>query len=235
MNDIMFQLTLRRLRPPQPTGEIPTLYGNALSAACNTAEQVGSTKVPTAIIRKTALAFVACDKVSRFAAESDIAFPNSLRRVRGQEKKEYHLAMSFCDRHAFSHWHMDYLGAYEHPLTEKILHEYKQRKEASRPLWCYTHCPGAKPFRAKAVVRHTSERVVRAALWRALREAGYDRSGRSLDGTKKEFRGTIRIVISRPVDLLKIQFDRLVEYLTKLISHIGLPQPGPSSERPDTH
>jgi hypothetical protein len=156
------------------------------------------------------------EKVLKFAADSDIALPNALRMVPGQKFDSFPIRFHICTRHVFSPYHHKFLSEFEHPLTDKILHFYTQEKR-TRPLWCYVHGTSANDG-SKVVVRNTSERVVKAALYQAMNSIGYDSFGKSLDGTKPELRGTIRVVVSQPKAILKVEFERLRGYLAKLVT-----------------
>ncbi|KAK3900385.1 hypothetical protein C8A05DRAFT_17295 [Staphylotrichum tortipilum] len=154
-------------------------------------------------------------RVKEFAAASDIGFPGELRVVPAQNFKEFAIRIVFSPKQVFSAYHTRYLTSPEHPLTERILYSYTQQK--SRPLWCQVQAPS--PEGGNAVVRKTSERFVRGALVRALKAAGYDSTGKSLDGHGTELYGTIRVVVTQPKDILKVEFDHLRGYMTKLIAY----------------
>ncbi|KAK4102074.1 hypothetical protein N658DRAFT_566219 [Parathielavia hyrcaniae] len=156
-------------------------------------------------------------KVARFAKRSNVAWPYAPRLVPGQQFQSFPIRFFLSERHAFSWSHAKYLSDYEHPLTDKILHHYAQEKR-TKPLWCYVQ-GSATHDGSKVVVRNTSERVVRAALFQALNGMGYDSLGKSLDGTKLDLCGTIRILVMEPKATLKIEFERLREYLGKLVTN----------------
>ena len=151
----------------------------------------------------------------------------------GQKFQDFPLRVSLAPRNVFSLYHLKYLGQFEHPLISKLLYTYEQDKK-TKPLWCFVQGLSAADG-SNAVVRQTSERVVRAALFRALNAAGYDSSGKSLDGTKKELRGSIRVAVAQPKAVMKIEFDKLLGYLTglvaKAIPRLDGSDPGPS-QRP---
>lgn len=162
--------------------------------------------------------FVPNSTILGFAAKSKIAFPNALRKITNTNFPEYPLHFSACSRHVFSNYHLKYLAQYEHPLTEKTLHFYTEK--TSKPLWCYVQ--GSSGLDGSiVVVRTTSERMVRKALIHALNAAGYDLFGRTLDGKEGDLRGTIRVSIPKPKEMLKADFDGLVAHLTNsLIAQI---------------
>lgn len=215
----MFRHTLRRLKPPPQLADGYPTSIHALRPPHKPGQPSATTLLPTVITHGNLQEFTPSDKASKFAAETRIAFPTALRLVPGQKFNDFPLRISACNRHVFSYYHIKYLVQYEHPLTDKTLHYYaQQRREKS--LWCYVHGSSASDG-SNAVVRNTSERVVRAALFRALNAAGYDSSGRSLDGTKRDLRGTIRVAVSQPKAVLKIEFERLLGYLTKLVSDLS--------------
>ena len=199
----MFRRTLRRLKaPPQPVMLPASKTGGLASGP------------PRGATRPMIDEFHPSSKVLKFAEQFNMAYPDSLRLVPGQKFDDFPIRLSVCNRHVFSYYHLGFINALEHPLTDKTLHFYAQ--EQSKPLWCYVQAAMADG--SKAVVRHTSERVVRAALFRALNATGYDSCGRKLDGSAGQICGTIRIGVSQPRAILKVEFDRLVEYLSKLVA-----------------
>jgi hypothetical protein len=172
---------------------------------------------PTTVITKSALQeFYPNEKALEFATARKVMFPGALRLVPGQKFQQFPIRISICNKHVFSFYHMKYLDQFEHPLTDKILHFYDQQKK-TRSLWSYVHGSSTTDG-SPAVVRQTSERVVRAALFRALNAAGYDASGKSADGKMTDLKGTIRVGVSQPKDIMKVDFETLVEYLTKLVA-----------------
>ncbi|SPQ19651.1 8a1af383-9481-4b6d-afc4-b9b49bf1b45e [Thermothielavioides terrestris] len=173
--------------------------------------------MPTVITPKSLNDETPSRKIQKFAAQFNIGYPTELRLLRHQGADKFFVRVSLSNRHTFSTYHLKYFTAFEHPFTEKLLHFYRQQKE-SRPLWCYVHASSADSSRP--VVRTTSERMVKAALFRALNAAGYDASGRSLDGSEKALQGTIRIAISEPKKVLQIEFGQLQDYLSQLLSNI---------------
>ncbi|KAG7291635.1 hypothetical protein NEMBOFW57_001654 [Staphylotrichum longicolle] len=149
----------------------------------------------------------------------------------GQKTKDFPIRFYICKHHVFSFYHVKFLQAFEHPVIDKILHFYTQEK-LSRPLWCYVQSTAADG--SNAVVRQTSERAVRAALFKALNAAGYDSYGKSLDGRRRTIQGTLRIQIMEPKTILKVDFQQLVNYLTNLVS-LGLPRLKSSRSDIDEH
>jgi hypothetical protein len=133
----------------------------------------------------------------------------------GQKFSDFPMRLFMCSHHVFSYYHIKYLQAIEHSITDKILHFYAQQK-LSRPLWCYVQCMATDS--SNAVVRQSCERMVRAALFKALNSAGYDSYGKSLDGTGGKIQGTFRIHIAEPKAILKMEFQQLVDYLTTIVS-----------------
>ncbi|KAL2020976.1 hypothetical protein VTK56DRAFT_7750 [Thermocarpiscus australiensis] len=209
----MIQRTLARFRPPKPANTNPADY---------VAGQFGSSATPTIITKKSLQEFIPNQKVLEFANKHGILFPPSLRLVPGQRFNKFPFRLSICEQHVFSVYHLKYLGLWEHALTEKTLYFYAQHKK-QRPLWLYFHASAATDG-SNAVVRHTSERACSAALLRALRSAGYDKFGRSLDGTKRELTGTVRIAITHPKEVLKLDFQHLVGYITRLVVYHVVPR-----------
>ncbi|KAL2128870.1 hypothetical protein VTI74DRAFT_8557 [Chaetomium olivicolor] len=200
----MLQRTLPRLKvkPPQLV--------DGFSLNLFAAGQFGSSNAAT----WGGPAFNPSPKVQQFANDMNITFPAALRLLAGQKFNDFPLRFSTCKRHTFSFYHLNYLAVYEHPLTDKMLHFYAQQKQ--RPLWCYVQSSSTTDS-SNAVVRRSCERMVKAALFRALRAAGYDASGTQLGYAGKGLYGTIRVFIMEPKTVLRIDFDRLVEYLTKLV------------------
>jgi hypothetical protein len=208
----MFQRTLRRLKLPKLPDEFSTKFETGtfrLPTSHPTGPQAAH---PTAGFED----FTPSKKVLKFAADQKIAFPNALNLVPAQRLKDFHIRVLLSPHHVFSFYHLKYLAEFEHPLITKMLHFYAQEKQ-TKPLWCHIHGSSTADG-SKVVVRCASERMVRAALFRALNAAGYDSVGKSLDGSKRDLRGTIRIAIARPKDALKVEFDPLVEYLTGLVA-----------------
>ncbi|KAH6855176.1 hypothetical protein B0I37DRAFT_49819 [Chaetomium sp. MPI-CAGE-AT-0009] len=203
----MFRCTLRRLAPPLASKPLPNLEIYPISAL-----------TPGAELSPQALqAFQPSERVAKFAADLKITFPFALRLMPGQNFKDFPLRVSITPRHVFSLYHLKYLGTFEHPLISKVLHTYEQDKK-TKPLWCFVQGFSTADG-SNAVVRQTSERVVRAALFKALNAAGYDSSGKSLDGSKKELQGSIRVAVSQPKAVMKIEFDKLLGYLTGLVAN----------------
>ncbi len=155
------------------------------------------------------------ERVREFAAESKVGYPQELRLIPAQNFKDFAIRVAYSRNHVFSAYHMRHLGAPEYPLTERILYWYAQQK--SRALWCQVQAQSSDG--GNAVVRKTSERYVRGALVRALKAAGYDSTGKSLDGHETEVYGTIRILVTQPKEILKVEFDELLRYMNNLIFH----------------
>jgi hypothetical protein len=224
----MFRHTLRRLKP-LPINKPPPIFESY---------PIIATPTPGAELSPQALqAFKPSERVAKFAAEHQISYPFALRLMPGQKFQDFPLRVSIAPRNVFSMYHLKYLGQFEHPLISKVLYTYEQEKK-TKPLWCYVQGFSTADG-SNAVVRQTSERVVRAALFRALNAAGYDSSGKSLDGSKKELRGSIRVAVAQPKAVMKIKFDKLLGYLTglvaKAIPRLNGSDPGPSQQRPGKH
>jgi hypothetical protein len=209
----MFQRTLRRLKAPKVSEEFLPL--DALQIPQDSIGKTSSA-TPAVLTRKTMNGFAPPNqRIMDFASKSNIKFPNALQLVPRQKLNDFPIRFSISPSHVFSVYHMKYLSAFEHPLTEKTLHYYTEQKE-TRPLWTYVHASSASDG-SNAVVRSASERVARAALCRALKAAGYDASGHSLHGLKN-LRGTIRISVPEPKKIFKVEFGHLVDYLFRLLS-----------------
>lgn len=196
----MFQRTRCLLKKPWGEPQVVQLIEENLGG--------GSSRGPSLSRR-------ASQRVLEFAAASDIGFQAELRVAPAQNFKDFAIRLSFSPKHIFSAYHTRYISAPEHPLTERVLSYYTQQK--SKTLWCQVQAP--MPDGGNAVVRKTSERFVRGALVRALNAAGYDSTGKSLDGHGTELHGTIRIVVTQPKDILKVEFSKLLHYMTKLVSN----------------
>ncbi|EAQ89883.1 predicted protein [Chaetomium globosum CBS 148.51] len=217
----MFRGTLRRFKP-LPANKSPPIFQNYPIISTQT--------TPGADLSPQALqAFEPSERVAKFAAEHKISFPFALRLMPGQKVKDFPLRVSIAPRNVFSMYHLKYLGPFEHPLISKVLYTYEQEKK-TKPLWCYVQ-GFSTADNSNAVVRQTSERVVRAALFRALNAAGYDSFGKSLDGSKKDLRGSIRVAVAEPKAIMKIEFDKLLGYLTKLVAN-AIPRLDGSSPGP---
>lgn len=204
----MFQRTSRRLK--QLADGFPTTYHEFKPSY-----KPRKPKKTTVLTRSALLEFYPNEKALQFAAAHKIMFPGALRLMPGQKFEQFPIRISICDQHVFSYYHIKYLAQFEHPLTDKTLHFYSQQKQ-TRPLWSYVHGSSTTDG-SPAVVRQTSERMVRAALFRALNAAGYDASGKSLDDAMTDLQGTIRVGVTQPKDIMKVDFEQLVEYLTKLV------------------
>ncbi|KAK4125004.1 hypothetical protein N657DRAFT_348234 [Parathielavia appendiculata] len=209
----MFQRTLQRLKQSQPFDGFPANFETLPFMRGQPTSSAPSAGTPKWQLQDE---FTLSEKVIKFAKDSDIAFPNAPRLVPGQKFDKFPIRFFLCPRHAFSWHHTKFLSEFEHPLTDKILHHYTQEKR-TRPLWCYVQGTSTHDG-SKVVVRNTSERVVKAALFQALNSIGYDSFGKSLDGTKSDLRGTIRIAVSQPKAILKVDFERLRDYLAKLVA-----------------
>jgi hypothetical protein len=212
----MFRQTLRHLKASPPPPPPPAAVISASLASLTTKK--GASAAPMRLTE-----FRPSPRAQQFAAETGITFPGALRLAPGQNFADFALRLATSPRHVVSYYHLIYLNVSEHPLADKILHGYTERM-AAEPLWCYVQSSVADG--SKAVVRTAAARMVRAALFRALNAAGYDSCGRGLDGTKGEISGTIRIVVSHPRDILKVEFARLVEYLTGLLVDAAIPRLG---------
>jgi hypothetical protein len=207
---VMFQRTSRRLK--QLADGFPTNFREFQPSY-----KPGQYKNPPTVITKSALLeFYPNEKALQFATAHKIMFPGALRLVPGQKFQQFPIRFSVCNMHVFSFYHMKYLAQFEHPLTDKTLHFYEEQKK-TRSLWSYVHGSSTTDG-SPAVVRQTSERMVRAALFRALNVAGYDASGKHMDGTMTNLKGTIRVGVSQPKEIMKVDFEKLVEYLTKLVA-----------------
>lgn len=222
---MMLRHTLRRLGPQRPKDAFMSVFNKDWTPPYNT-----ETGFPTVITQNTLQEFIPNQKVMEFAAKSRISSPNVLRRVAGQGPDDLPLRVMACNRHVFSLYHLKYLGLFEHPLTEKILHHYTEQKK-SRPLWCYVQGSSAADG-SNAVVRKASERMASKALIHAFNAIGYDITGKRLDGTKPELRGTVRISIQQPKALLKMEFDQLREYFDKVLAKGILPRLNPPPKPP---
>ncbi|KAK3311357.1 uncharacterized protein B0T15DRAFT_72302 [Chaetomium strumarium] len=210
----MFQRSLRCLKAPKLSEEfLPSL--DALQIPQGNSGKTSSTTPAVIAPKITNGVAPPSQKVMDFANKSKIKFPNALQLVPRQRLNDFPIRFSLSSSHVFSIYHLKYLSAFEHPLTEKTLHYYTKKKETRR-LWSYVHASSASDG-SNAVVWSASERVARAALCRALNAAGYDASGNSLHG-EKSLRGTIRISIPEPKKIFKVEFGDLVDYLSKLLS-----------------
>ncbi|KAL1843926.1 hypothetical protein VTJ49DRAFT_6869 [Mycothermus thermophilus] len=167
-------------------------------------------------------------RVQNFLAKHSIALPGVERLLAGQNYQKFPLRVLVAPHHILNFYDLRYLDQREDPLTDKILDFYETKKRENPHLWTYVQGK-ASAEEHKVVVRHASERRARAALFRALDAAGYDKFGKSKDGSKVSLRGTFRILILKPKEALQVEFDELVEYFGKLLGNatrqLTLPQP----------
>ncbi|KAL2149940.1 hypothetical protein VTH82DRAFT_7616 [Thermothelomyces myriococcoides] len=229
----MFRQTLSRLKAPQLGTDIPINLETLGLAAHGPGQLPGQSGEATP---HTAQGFSLSETAAKFARRANIGHPFALRILPGQKSKEFPIRISICPRHTFSIYHLRYLGPFEHPLIDKMIHFYTQEKQ-TKPLWCYVHGSSTTDG-SNTVVRQSSERAVRAALFKALNAAGYDSHGKSLDGSKQNLHGTIRVAVLEPKTIMrKLDFEKLVSYMSGFVSDIvsrlsGSP-PKPSSGRGD--
>jgi hypothetical protein len=210
----MFRPTLRCFRAP-PSGPRPPTKFNPSWKPQHKGRPPGPTD-RALITPHMRHEYNPSQKVLKFATELKITFPSAVQMVPGQKLDDFPMRFYLSSHHAFSYYHVKFLTAIEHPLTDKILHFYAQEK-LHKPLWCYVQCTPTD--NSNAVLRQSSERAVRAALFKALNAAGYDSNGKSLDGTGRSIQGTLRINITEPKGMMKVEFQRLVDYLTKIVSN----------------
>lgn len=216
----MFRHTLRRLQGLRSAARPPARSNTSREPRSPRQPGIPGPTGPDLITPELRREYTPSQRVVEFANELRITFPSAMRLGPGQKTKDFPIRFYTCKHHVFSFYHVKFLQAYEHPLIDKILHFYTQEK-LSRPLWCYVQSTATDG--SNAVVRQTSERAVRAALFKALNAAGYDSYGKSLDGSRGKIQGTLRIHIMEPKAILKVDFQQLVNYLTNLVS-LGLPR-----------
>ncbi|KAH6630226.1 hypothetical protein B0J18DRAFT_93981 [Chaetomium sp. MPI-SDFR-AT-0129] len=197
----MFRSTLRRLRPPQLADNLPAHLTN-LQLPARAGAEVGLTGNQPH--------FMVCDKVIKFRKQHKVFLPFGLRTVPGHPLK-CPVRVTFTSAHVFSFYHIKYLGPCEHALTQMLLDEYAEKKRA-RSLWVYAQAASVTDG-SKAVVRVTSERIVRTATLKALNAAGYDSTGSRLDGTGNLLYGTMRVLVLEPKAAVNMKFETLVELL----------------------
>ncbi|KAL2161245.1 hypothetical protein VTH06DRAFT_8465 [Thermothelomyces fergusii] len=223
----MFRQTLSRLKAPKLGTDIPITL-EALGLAAHGPTQPpghGSGATPHATQN-----FSLSETAAKFARRENIGHPFALRILPGQKSKEFPIRISVSPRHTFSYYHLKYLGPFDHPLIDKMIHFYTQEKQ-TKPLWCYVHGFSATDG-SNAVVRMSSERAVKAALFKALSDAGYDPHGKSLDGSKQDLQGTIRVSVLEPKAIMRnLNFDGLVSYLSGFIPDI-IPRLSGSPQKP---
>lgn len=200
-------------RPPPPYNK-PN--DSARRSNANAAPRILSKSVfpsPSIITQSTMQDFVPSETVKAFADKHSIVFPNKLQLVKGQKFGQFPVRFSACSSHVFSPYHLKYLTVFEHALRDKMLYLYHEK--SSTPLWLYVQ--GLVQDGSPAVVRTTSERVARKAFHSALAAAGYQKSGRSIDPKGQPLHGTIRLLITSPKELFKVNYEDLVVYFTELI------------------
>jgi hypothetical protein len=218
----MFQRTLRRLkRPPQLFAGPPDNFNESSVPTTFALSNPPASSTPRVITAKTFNDYTPSPKVLAFAAQHNIGFPSHLRRIFHRDAAKYPFLVSISDRQTFHFFHLNYLTRFGSALTDKTLYHYEQMAR-ERPLWCYIQGTSSTD-NSIVVVRRASERMVRAALFKAMNSLGYDAFGRpcQMEGntkTKREpLRGTLRIMISTPKKALQVDFEEMVEYFQGVV------------------
>lgn len=99
--------------------------------------------------------------------------------------------VNLTPEHLISPYDLYFLDPRGHPLASMHRERYAH-KALTQPLWLITTCSGG----AKAVVRHTAQGRLRAALFLALEARGYDRYGQ---GKGKAIHGTLWLHVVDPI------------------------------------
>ncbi|KAK3985946.1 hypothetical protein QBC44DRAFT_334156 [Cladorrhinum sp. PSN332] len=156
-------------------------------------------------------------KVQNFGRVHNIAYWTDTKTPKGQGKiNSYGLRLRSSRNHTFSNYDEEALGWLSHPLTEKVLWRYLQKKKV--PLWIYATAYSG-PDNSIAVVRRKCEKRMKAALYFALAELGFDKHGRALrEGSKEVCQGSIVLTSSFPKKLMATDFDQIVKDLAEFLS-----------------
>lgn len=128
-----------------------------------------------------------------------------------------------------------YLSEVGHPFAEAVVRRYL-RDHKEKPLWCVTTIYSSD----FAIVRGKTKYRAHAAFYQALKNAGYDKSGRRIaerkeggrTATASELFGTVNIMTSAPKELLKKPFTTLRDFFEQAIKKLER-QLGKSSASPD--
>ncbi|KAL2269492.1 hypothetical protein VTJ83DRAFT_1676 [Remersonia thermophila] len=157
-------------------------------------------------------------RVKQFLFRHAIALPGVEKILAGHNYQKFPLRVFAAPQHVLNFYDLKYLDQREDPLTDKILDFYETKKRENPHLWTYVQGKTSAEEH-KVVVRHASERRARAALFCALDAAGYDKLGNAKDGTKVPLHGTLRVLILKPKEALKVDFQDLVQYMSKLVGN----------------
>ncbi|KAK4166613.1 hypothetical protein QBC43DRAFT_313009 [Cladorrhinum sp. PSN259] len=155
-------------------------------------------------------------RVQQFGRIHRIGFWQDAKSVKGQGKmNNYGLKVRATNKHVFSLYDDENLGYLGSPLAEKTLWRYLQKKQI--PLWVYAQAY-VGPDNAIAVVRRKCEKRLKAALYFALAEFGFDKNGRSLDEkSTKVMHGTLVLHTSVPKKIMAMEFDDIVKDLVEVL------------------
>ncbi|KAF4124583.1 hypothetical protein GMORB2_5249 [Geosmithia morbida] len=111
------------------------------------------------------------------------------------------VAVNFTGAHLISPYDLHFLDPRGHAMASKQRQRYGDMSR-HQPLWLITTCTGG----ARAVVRHTIQQRLRAALYLALQARGYDRFGRgsttaanAAARAKRPIVGTLWIHVRDPI------------------------------------
>lgn len=122
---------------------------------------------------------------------------------------KFGVMVNFTPRHVIHPYHLAFLDPRGHPLAAQHRERYAH-KAWTQPTWVIT----TSSAKAKAVVRITAQRRLRAAVYMTLRDKGYDMYGK---GEYKEIEGTLWVHVVDPLKAAsnpdKEAFGKAVVYL----------------------
>jgi len=135
--------------------------------------------------------------------------------------------------HYVHRYHENYLLAAQ-SLYPKFMSMYEDF--TAYPLWNWVY--DASPATIRPVVRKAARRIIKRALYGAIRANGYDEHGVALDTTAfrvpeavrgTELYGTIRVIITDPLRIVTAKFepksrDALLQKMSKEVKESVLPQ-----------
>ncbi|KAK4224547.1 hypothetical protein QBC38DRAFT_485180 [Podospora fimiseda] len=155
-------------------------------------------------------------KVQNFSRQHNVLFWTDAKPPRGQGKLNSHgFRIRYSKNHTFSNYDEEPLGYKPHPLTDKVLWRYLQKKKT--PLWVYATAY-LGPNNSIAVVRRKCAKKMKAALYFALAELGFDKNGRALkEGRKDVFQGTFFLTGYQPEKVMAAEFGVVVKDLAEVL------------------
>ena len=104
---------------------------------------------------------------------------------------KFGVMVNFTPKHVISPYHVAFLDPRGHPLAPQHRERYAN-KALTQPIWFITTSTSS----AKAVVRITAQRRIRAAVYMALQTKGYDKFGKGQHG---DIKGTVWMHVVDPL------------------------------------